>query len=254
MAKEPYSDEEFSEVTEQAYATIGSGELNSVMTNKIPPKYDGTTSWFAYEQLLDDFLDVTTLPDDKVGPAIKNQLGGEAALHKEFLNRATLKEGPEQAVKHIKEVLRPHFIKGTNHVFLWRYLSLFKMARGGQELQRWMTKWQIAVRRLKKSWNDLYKTPQLTDSVVQAGLQPYNAQRSADDQVVDPNDARFQAYVLRETKLKQLSPTMSNDQQFATKCAFNRCQTARLLTFEEKITVPFQPPMIANMELMNDLM
>ncbi|NBT42394.1 MAG: hypothetical protein EBT20_18350 [Alphaproteobacteria bacterium] len=34
----------------------------------------------------------------------------------------------------------------------------------------------------------------------------------------------------------------------------NRCQMGHLLTFGKKMTVPFQPPMVANMELMSDLM
>ena len=29
------------------------------MTSKIPPMYDGKTSWFQYEELIDDWVDLT---------------------------------------------------------------------------------------------------------------------------------------------------------------------------------------------------
>ena len=31
------------------------------VTTKIPPRYDGRTSWFAYEEAVDDWVDVTEL-------------------------------------------------------------------------------------------------------------------------------------------------------------------------------------------------
>ena len=36
--------------------TLGSG-----ITAKIPPLFDGPTSWFRYEELIDDWLDFTVL-------------------------------------------------------------------------------------------------------------------------------------------------------------------------------------------------
>ncbi len=55
-------------------------EMKQFMTNKIAPLFDGRTSWFLYEQQLDEFIDMTTLPADKVGPAIRIRLVGEAAM------------------------------------------------------------------------------------------------------------------------------------------------------------------------------
>ena len=42
------------------------------MTPKIPPSFDGTTSWFEYEDLIDDWLGITTLTPRKHGPSLKN--------------------------------------------------------------------------------------------------------------------------------------------------------------------------------------
>ena len=40
------------------------------MTPKIPPSFDGTTSWFEYEDLIDDWLGITTLTPRKHGPSL----------------------------------------------------------------------------------------------------------------------------------------------------------------------------------------
>ena len=62
------------------------------MTNKIPPMYDGKTSWFQYEELIDDWVDLTQPTDDKRGPALKSRLTGEAATYKPLLDRGKLKQ------------------------------------------------------------------------------------------------------------------------------------------------------------------
>ncbi|OLP80807.1 hypothetical protein AK812_SmicGene38735 [Symbiodinium microadriaticum] len=41
------------------------------ITPKIAPAYDGTTSWFEYEQLIDDWCDITTLDESKRGYRIE---------------------------------------------------------------------------------------------------------------------------------------------------------------------------------------
>ena len=37
------------------------------VTTKVPPSYDGRGSWFAYEDAIDDWCDITELDDDKRG-------------------------------------------------------------------------------------------------------------------------------------------------------------------------------------------
>ena len=65
---------------------------NLGMTHKIPPMYDGRTSWFQYEELIDDWVDLTNLADDKRGPALKARLIGEAAVYKPFLELDKLRQ------------------------------------------------------------------------------------------------------------------------------------------------------------------
>ena len=38
------------------------------VTTKVPPSYDGRSSWFAYEDAIDDWCDITELDGDKRGP------------------------------------------------------------------------------------------------------------------------------------------------------------------------------------------
>ena len=47
------------------------------MIPKVPP-IDGQSSWFEYEDLIDDWLGITTLDADKHGPLLKNALVGAA--------------------------------------------------------------------------------------------------------------------------------------------------------------------------------
>ena len=42
--------------------------LDTQSTPKIPPAYDGRSSWFAYEEAIDDWLDITTLPPENGDP------------------------------------------------------------------------------------------------------------------------------------------------------------------------------------------
>ena len=43
-------------------------------TPKIPPSFDGRSSWFAYEEAVDDWVDITTLEAEKLGPSLKTDL------------------------------------------------------------------------------------------------------------------------------------------------------------------------------------
>ena len=48
----------------------------SGITANIPPLFDGSTSWFKCEELIDDWLDLTVIEAGKRGPALKNRLVG----------------------------------------------------------------------------------------------------------------------------------------------------------------------------------
>ena len=58
------------------------GQLRSGTTSNIPPLFDGSTSWFKYEELIDDWLDLTVLEAGKRGPALKNRFVGDAEMYK----------------------------------------------------------------------------------------------------------------------------------------------------------------------------
>ena len=92
--------------------TTGSGT-----TAKIPPLFDGSMSWFKYEELIDDSLDLTVLEGETRGPALKNRLVGDAELYKGLLDRELLSAA--DGVKYSRDTLRPHFIKGAQSVFFW---------------------------------------------------------------------------------------------------------------------------------------
>ena len=43
------------------------------MTPKVPPTFDGQSSWFEFEDLIDDWMGITTLTPERLGPSLKNK-------------------------------------------------------------------------------------------------------------------------------------------------------------------------------------
>ena len=82
----------------------------SGFTAKIPP-------WFKYEELIDDWLDLTVLEETKRGPALENRLVGDTELCKGLLNRESLRAA--DGVKYFRDTLRPHFKRAQSEI-LWR--------------------------------------------------------------------------------------------------------------------------------------
>ena len=121
------------------------------VTTKMPPSFDGRSSWFAYEEAM---CDVTELDTDKQGPALRNRLEVEAAIYKSLLDRNALKD-PNTGVEYFKRELRPHFVKGSQSVFLWRFFQLFKAHRGQQDFLRWIGRISVLRKRLGEAWMDL---------------------------------------------------------------------------------------------------
>ena len=76
------------------------------MTPKVPPTFDGQSSWFEFEDLIDDWMGITTLTPERLGPSLKNALVGAAEFYKNMLNNADLRH-PENGVRHFKDTLRP---------------------------------------------------------------------------------------------------------------------------------------------------
>ena len=125
------------------------------VTTKAPPSYDGRGSWFAYEDAIDDWCDITELDNEKRGPALRNRLEGEAAIHKRLLDRERLKD-PNNALKYFKSFLRPLFVKGAANVFLYRFQQFMNLHRGNGDMLRWITRFQLSIQRMQEAWNDTY--------------------------------------------------------------------------------------------------
>ena len=95
--------------------------MTTQVTTKVPPGFDGKTSWFAFEDAIDDWCDITELEAKKWGPALRNRLEGEASVFKRLLDREELRQPNGRGVEYFKRALSPHFAKGAQTVFL--YLS-----------------------------------------------------------------------------------------------------------------------------------
>ena len=68
-----------------------------------------------------------------------------------------------RGLSHLKDTLQPYFVKGVNHVLLWRFLQLFRTYRGQNKFVHWIGRFEIAQKRLLASWADLIDMTDLPD-------------------------------------------------------------------------------------------
>ena len=132
----------------ETWATDAVQMANSQMSVKIAPPFDGSGSWFAYEQAIDDWITMTTLDPAKHGLNLKNRLTGDAALKKPFLDNAKLKD-PDTGVEYFKKTLRKWYIKGNEYVYLWRFMNFQRTHRMREELINWIARFEISLKRVK---------------------------------------------------------------------------------------------------------
>ena len=82
---EPIDDYESYAMRQRIQPHGGQLMMTTQVTTKVPPGFDGKTSWFAFEDAIDDWCDITELESEKWGPALRNRLEGEAAVYKRLL-------------------------------------------------------------------------------------------------------------------------------------------------------------------------
>ena len=115
MARHGYGDDDFDIVDADGWNQYdsyamrraprqSSSHMTQQMTTKVAPAYDGRTSFFAFEDAIDDWCDITELEPlepEKRGPALRNKLEGEA-------DREMLRD-PNHGVNYFKRFFRPSF-------------------------------------------------------------------------------------------------------------------------------------------------
>ena len=125
-----------------------------LMSPKVPPAFDGRGSWFAFEELVYDWIDITKEPPEKHGPMLKQRLCGDAAVYKSTFDRELLKE-PNTGVEYFFRHLRPNYVKGVQNVFLYRLMQFLSQRRGKLDIHRWIAKFELQRKKLHNAWMDL---------------------------------------------------------------------------------------------------
>ena len=143
--------------------------MTQQMTAKVAPARDGRTSFFAFEDAIDDWCDITEVEAERRGPVLRNRLESDAAQYTRLLDRELLKD-PVEGANYFKRFLRPHFIKGAQTVFLYRFMQFMKRSRGTMDLLRWMSRFQLTANRLIESWMDLVPDLDLSNPEVIATI------------------------------------------------------------------------------------
>ena len=94
--------------------------MTQQMTTKVAPAYDGRTSFFAFEDAIDDWCDITELEAEKRGPALRNRLEGDASQYKRLLDREQLRD-PNEGIRRrelLQEIPTTSFHQGCTNCFL----------------------------------------------------------------------------------------------------------------------------------------
>ena len=104
---------------DEADAFLGDHQEDPNYHKERIPTFNGTDSWFAYEDQVQDWIDYTRAPPNKQGPLLKQRLTGLCETYKKLLDRTKLKNPEDgEGVKYLLEFLRPHFVKGSQNTFL----------------------------------------------------------------------------------------------------------------------------------------
>ena len=128
----------------------------------IKTKIDGSTSWFKHERL----------------------------MHKGLLNRESLRA--TGGVKNFRNTLRPHFTKGAQNVFLWRFYQFNRARRGSSEMVKWIGKFSLSLQRSRDAWMDNLPMSSMSEEQRQgqylADVAQENAERKTRGETAsDPN-------------------------------------------------------------------
>ena len=125
--------------------------------HKVPPALSPDTAWFTYEEMVLDWLDMTSIAEEKRGPLLKSRVTGTIVTYTRQLDREKLRT--ESGVEYFLSQMRPRFVKSADSVFLWRFFRLLKFNRGHQDMQLWITKFSMVHQQAVDSWMDLSKLP-----------------------------------------------------------------------------------------------
>ena len=124
-------------------------------SSKVPPQFRGDTSWFSFEDAIEEWCSITNMEPRLRGPNLKNSLLGNAHWMKPLLNIPKLQD-EQTGVQYFIRTLRPHFIKGNEHVFLWRFLRFINLRRGGKRETEWIPRFTIDLSRTRNAWRDMF--------------------------------------------------------------------------------------------------
>jgi hypothetical protein len=96
-----------------------------------------------------------------------------------FLDRASLRD-PNDGVDYFKNELRPHFVKGVEAVFRFRFYQFTEIYRGSQDFQRWIGRLQVLRKHIIGAWMDTFHPDPPENLDFQQALQVDNAGLQAD--------------------------------------------------------------------------
>eukprot|EP00435_Cladocopium_sp_Y103_P067046 s1084_g29.t1 len=119
-----------------------------------------------------------------------------------MLGNALLRD-PDRGLAHFKDTVRPYFVKGVSHAFLWRFLHLFRTDRGQNEFAHWIGRFEIAQKRLLASWSDPLDLSDLPEAGTEEVIAALTAAQQLEMQNL-PNDEAQRAFqtTLRETTIE----------------------------------------------------
>eukprot|EP00971_Amphidinium_carterae_P141788 2808754-Amphidinium_carterae.1 len=121
-------------------------------------------------------------------------------MYRSVLDRDQLKALAGAGVKYFLDTLRPYFIKNKQSVFLYRFFQVLKLHRGGQDINRWITRVEVILEKARNAWMDLLIVLVPDEDARMRAVANVNLNRPPDQQIPIQPDAA--AIALARTKLE----------------------------------------------------
>eukprot|EP00434_Breviolum_minutum_P033647 symbB.v1.2.029774.t1/scaffold3295.1/size59563/3 len=156
------------------------------VTPKIPPTFDGVSSWFEFEELIDEWVGITTLSGEKLGPSLKNSLVGAAEYYKNMLDNSILRD-------------------------LWRFMQLFHIWRGSSgEFVQWIARFEVASKRVLDMSITAVDHPEFGDILTQQEFTELANVQDDEDRRIRALEIREEAILRAKSRHKDQFPLSDN--------------------------------------------
>ena len=139
------------------------------ITMKIPPRFRGPTSWFKYEELIDDWI-LQCLKSRKTRTSTEEQTC-RRCRNAQRTSQSRISESRRWS-QVFQGYVATQFQKRAQSVCLLGFYPFFRARRGDIEMVKWIGKFSLLLKRQRDAWMDM-----LPMTIVASDLSEFHRER-----------------------------------------------------------------------------